>query len=39
MGQFDVVCARCGEKGPPRRMDLKSGVCFYCRAEAEMEKK
>lgn len=33
-----VRCKRCGEEGSVRRMDLKGGVCFYCREEAKARK-
>ena len=36
MAQFDVRCDRCGEEGSARRMDLKDGVCFYCREEGSV---
>jgi len=32
---FDVRCDRCGETGTINRMDIKAGVCIYCRSEAE----
>lgn len=31
---FDVRCSRCGESGSVRRMDIKNGVCYYCREES-----
>lgn len=34
MSSYDVRCERCGESGSIRRMDIKAGVCFYCRGEA-----
>lgn len=30
---YDVRCDRCGESGSIKRMDIKSGICIYCREE------
>ena len=33
MNIYDVRCDRCGESGSIKRMDIKGGVCIYCREE------
>lgn len=35
---YDVRCNRCGESGSIKRMDIKSGICIYCREEIESSK-
>ena len=39
MSEFDVKCRRCGESGSVNRMDLKGGICYYCREESKARKK
>jgi hypothetical protein len=33
----EVTCPRCREEGSVRRMDIKGGVCYYCREEEKMD--
>lgn len=35
---YDVRCARCGESGSIQRMDIKGGICIYCREEEALAK-